>query len=199
MARINENAVRKVANLPSANDRHRYGLLEARIESRHYVDRGDGVLRQYEVRPRESVVAAAKEQQGRDLKLVVIEISTGRRFASVAELRAAWPDHVRMLQAQEKRQWAFWCDDIDDPDDLEEIKKNEPVIARRKKEVAELRAQLSKIAMSEFDATLDKIKKHEDEITKLEADCATRRQKIVGLLSDCLFDVDLPPQPLNAA
>jgi hypothetical protein len=199
MARINENGVRKAADFPNANDRTVYGLLEVRIESQHYVNRGDGVYRAYIVRPHEGVVAGAKAQQGRALKLVLIELSTGRRFASVAELRAAWPDQIRMRQAQEKRQWAYWCEDIEDPDDIEWIKEQEPMIARRKKEVADLQAKLPKLSMAEFDAAADEIKKHKDKIKELETECEKRRQAIVGLLSDLPFDADLPPELLPPA
>jgi hypothetical protein len=195
--RINENAPRHVAHLdlPRADDRTRYGLMEARIGSEHWFEPADGVRRILPIRARAGVIEFAKQYQGRDLKLVVLEISTGRRFANVEELRAAFPDHIRMLAAREKRQWCWFGDEVDDPDDIETIKELEATIARRKKEIADLQARLPKLSMEEFDATLDKIKKQKDEIKKAETEREQKRLTIVGPLSDLLFETDLPPEP----
>jgi hypothetical protein len=162
----------------------------------------DGKLRHFKAHQREAVIAAAKVE-GRELKIKIIDLNTGRIFDKFEELRAMYPDAVSMRLRNQDAPWAYWCEDNADPKAAEKLTALEREIAGRKKVIAELQAKLPKMDdVGEFDAATGKIEIQTRTLQKNEADRERIVESIIGLLSDELHPADLPPmppQPLNAA
>jgi hypothetical protein len=132
--------------------RHRTGLIPLTIDSSWMTPGPDDRKRQYLALDRGAVLAAAKGA-GRSLTVFVRDLTTGRDFATLDELRAAVGDDNGMRDRRETHVWAYISWDPARGDHAAAVEALDAEIEGRKATIALLiKAMRTPKTMQDFDA-----------------------------------------------